>query len=595
MKALLFILAFLPLTSAALQVGFYATTCPQAESTVQSVISNRFLTDRTITAALLRMYFHDCFVNGCDASLLIAPTNSTQSEQSAGPNLTVRGFDIIDEAKSKLEAICPNTVSCSDIIALATRDAVVQSSGPNYTIPTGRRDGLRSDPNDVNLPGPSLTVSEALQFFTSKGFSLNDMVILLGGHTVGVSHCTFFRDRMENFNGTGAPDPTLDQKLLANLKQICGPAQKPLDQDSTAFLDQNTSFIVDNSYYKQLLIGRGILQIDEELAFDNSTASFVKMLASNATSFFQLFVDALVRLGNVEVLEGKAGEVRKNCSIFNAMLPSSPPVPSPTKSPSPSPSPTPSASKSPSPSLSPLPSPSKSPSPSPSPLQSPSESPSPSPSPLPSPSKSPSPLLAPSPAKSLSPSPSPTPSATKSPSPSLSPLSSPSKSPSPSPSPLKSPSKSPSPPPSPLPSPSKSPSSLPAPSPSKSSSPSPSHSPLSPPSKSPSPSSSPPSTPKSSSPSPSPFSSPSKTPSPSPLPSPSKSPSPLTSPSKSPSPSPSPSRSPSPSPLRAPSRAPSPSPSPLQAPSRSPSPSPLRAPSRSPSPSPSKAPSPSPL
>ncbi|KAJ3706159.1 hypothetical protein LUZ61_009864 [Rhynchospora tenuis] len=179
MKALVLILAFLPLTLATLQVGFYATTCPKAESTVQSVIANRFSKDPTVTAALLRMYFHDCFVNGCDASLLIAPTNSTQSERSAGPNLTVRGFDVIDEAKSKLEAICPNTVSCSDIIALATRDAVVQSGGPNYTIPTGRRDGLRSDPNDVSLPGPSLTISEALQFFIEKGFSLNDMVVLL--------------------------------------------------------------------------------------------------------------------------------------------------------------------------------------------------------------------------------------------------------------------------------------------------------------------------------------------------------------------------------------------------------------------------------
>lgn len=292
----------------------------------------------------------------------------------------MRGFEIIAEIKSKLEAVCPNTVSCADIIALATRDAVVQSGGLNYSVPTGRRDGLRSDPSDVNLPGPSLAVPEALQFFTAKGFSLNDMVILLGCHTVGVAHCIFFRDRLEDFNGSGLPDPTLDLKLLAKLNRTCGPVQKPLDRDRTAFLDQNTSFFIDNSYYKQLLIRRGILQIDEELAFDNSTATFVKTLASNPSGFLQLLADALVKLGNVEVLEGSAGEIRKNCSIFNALLP--PPIQPPSSSPLPPLSPSPPNS----PSASPLPSLTNSPSSSPSPSW--SNSPSASSS-LPSPSNLP--------------------------------------------------------------------------------------------------------------------------------------------------------------------------------------------------------------
>ncbi|KAJ4759928.1 Peroxidase [Rhynchospora pubera] len=356
MRTLLIVLSFLPLTLATLQVGFYKNSCPQAESIVESVIENRFFNDFSITAALLRMYFHDCFVNGCDASILIASTDDTPSEQDAGPNLTVRGFDIIAEIKSNLEAVCPNTVSCADIIALATRDAVVQSGGLNYSVPTGRRDGLRSDPNDVDLPNPSLTVSQALQFFTAKGISLNDMVVLLGCHTVGVAHCVFFRDRLQDFNGSGLPDPTLNRTLLTKLNKTCGPVQKPLNQDKTAFLDQNTSFFVDNSYYKQLLVGKGILQIDEELAFDSSTANFVKTLASNSSGFLQLLADALVRMGNVQVLEGTAGEIRKNCSIFNSMLP--PPVSSPVPPPSPPLSPpiAPSVPPSPSPLLPPAPS-----------------------------------------------------------------------------------------------------------------------------------------------------------------------------------------------------------------------------------------------
>ena len=63
-------------------------------------------------------------LKGCDASILIDTVGNNVSEKAAGPNQTVRGFEIIDEAKAKLESACPGVVSCADIIALATRDAV---------------------------------------------------------------------------------------------------------------------------------------------------------------------------------------------------------------------------------------------------------------------------------------------------------------------------------------------------------------------------------------------------------------------------------------------------------------------------------------
>ncbi|XP_028069303.1 peroxidase 44-like [Camellia sinensis] len=313
----IFLCLLVPIVTAQLRVGFYSSTCPRAEQIVRQAVQKQFSTDRSITPALLRMHFHDCFVKGCDASILIDSTQTTQSEKDAFPNQSVRGFDLIDEAKSNLEAVCPRTVSCADIITLATRDSVALAGGPNYTVPTGRRDGLVSDPNLVNLPGPSLSVSQALQFFTAKKLTLNDMVTLLGAHTVGVAHCGFFQNRLSNFQGSGKPDPTMDPTLVSKLFQLCGTQSRPLSQDPTAFLDQNTSFIFDNEYYHQIKLKRGVMQIDQELALDKASAPIVTGFASNAIGFQQGFAKAIVKMGGIEVLVGNNGEIRKNCRVFN--------------------------------------------------------------------------------------------------------------------------------------------------------------------------------------------------------------------------------------------------------------------------------------
>ncbi|KAL0436289.1 UNVERIFIED_CONTAM: Peroxidase 60 [Sesamum radiatum] len=297
-----------------LQVGFYKGKCgiTDVEAIVGRVVLAQFMKDPTITAALLRMQFHDCFVNGCDASILLDGNNT---EKTAGPNLSVRGYEIIDAAKAAVEAICPGVVSCADIIVMATRDAVALSGGGRYIVQTGRRDGTTSSAKNVDLPAPSISVSDSIKAFEKKGLDANDMVYLLGGHTVGVAHCSLFQDRLYNFQKTGKPDPTMDSSLLTALRARC-PQNTTID--NMANLDQNplSSMIVDNSYYRQIILHRGVLQIDQELALDPLSKPTVTAIA-NGFDFSTRFGQAMIKLGAVQVLTGKQGEIRRSCRATN--------------------------------------------------------------------------------------------------------------------------------------------------------------------------------------------------------------------------------------------------------------------------------------
>ncbi|XP_019096781.1 PREDICTED: peroxidase 57-like [Camelina sativa] len=304
------ILFIVPVTFAQLRVGFYNNSCPTAETIVRNLVTDEFESDPTITAALLRMHFHDCFVGGCDGSILL---NSTDSERFVGPNLSVRGFELIDEIKTELEAQCPSNVSCADIMALATRDSVSLAGGPNYNIPTGRRDGLTTNANGVfDLIGPTASVAAFLSFFGERMLNTFDAVALLGAHTVGVGSCDLFEDRLTNFGGTGLPDPSMDSNLVANLTSICTASENP----STG-LDRSTPLTFDNAFFGQIRASRGVLQLDQRLATDEATSSVVAQYAADNDLFKRQFAIAMVKMGAVGILTGENGDIRTNCWAFN--------------------------------------------------------------------------------------------------------------------------------------------------------------------------------------------------------------------------------------------------------------------------------------
>ncbi|XP_038893695.1 peroxidase 60 [Benincasa hispida] len=300
-------------SSGALQVGFYEGKCGfrDVESIVEGVVTGALKRDRTLVAALLRLHFHDCFISGCDASLLLDGSNS---EKAAPPNLSVRGYDLIDAVKIQVEKACPGVVSCADIIAMATRDAVNWAGGGRYGVETGRRDALQPA-NIVDLPGPSISVNDSIAAFSKRNLNVTDMVYLLGGHTVGVSRCIFFMDRLYNYKNTGEPDPTIDPWFLDDLQTRC---PQDSDGENTVFLDQNfmSSFVVDNSFHKQISRRRGILEIDQQLALDPLTKDFVSNVAFRSDFAFK-FGQAMIKMGRFQVLTGSEGEIRRTCEAVN--------------------------------------------------------------------------------------------------------------------------------------------------------------------------------------------------------------------------------------------------------------------------------------
>lgn len=74
-------------------------------------------------------------LQGCDASVLLDDTENFVGEKTAGPNLnSLRGFEVIDAIKSELESVCPQTVSCADILATVARDSVLLVCAQSYQI-----------------------------------------------------------------------------------------------------------------------------------------------------------------------------------------------------------------------------------------------------------------------------------------------------------------------------------------------------------------------------------------------------------------------------------------------------------------------------
>ncbi|VFQ99891.1 unnamed protein product [Cuscuta campestris] len=297
---------------------FYDGSCPRALEIVKSVVAKAVFEDPRMAASLLRLHFHDCFVQGCDASMLLDKSGGMRSEKISNPNRnSARGYEVIDEIKEAVERECPRTVSCADILALAARDSVVLAGGPYWEVPLGRRDSRSSSlsGSNHNIPAPTDTFDTILAKFNLQGLGLLDLVALSGSHTIGSARCATFRQRLYNQTGTGQPDPALDESYAAGLRKRCPESG---EGDGNLFhLDFFSPATFDNSYFINLLVHTGLLRSDQILAEDEAALRLVEAYAESGEVFFRQFAMSMVKMGNISVLSGSMGEVRRNCRKIN--------------------------------------------------------------------------------------------------------------------------------------------------------------------------------------------------------------------------------------------------------------------------------------
>lgn len=217
-----------------------------------------------------------------------------------------------------------------------------QSGGPTWEVPKGRKDGRISKASDTRqLPAPIFNISQSQQSFSQRGLSLQDLVALsgnksmpkpknmmlilviefrkltilclVGGHTLGFSHCSSFQNRIHDFNSTFDIDPTLNPSFATSLRQVCPMHNKVRSAGATMDISTTT---FDNMYYKLLLQGKSLFSSDQALLTTPKTKALVSKFAGSQRAFDKAFVKSMIKMSSIT----GGQEIRLDCKVVRWLL-----------------------------------------------------------------------------------------------------------------------------------------------------------------------------------------------------------------------------------------------------------------------------------
>ncbi|KAK3018598.1 hypothetical protein RJ639_004930 [Escallonia herrerae] len=238
-----------------LRFSVYQDSCPEAESIIFSWVDRAVSEDPRMAASLLRLHFHDCFVN---------------------------------------------------------------ASGPSWEVQMGRRDSISASKTaaNSNIPGPRSDVATLVAKFQNVGLNLNDMITLSGAHTIGKARCSTFSSRL-NASDSDRNGGDVNLNFLQSLQQLCSQSNGNSPQ-TLAQLDLVTPSTFDNQYYVNLISGEGLLPSDQALVTgDDQTHEIVQSYADDPAIFFEEFKKSMLKMGSLGQLTEDNGEIRQNCRNVN--------------------------------------------------------------------------------------------------------------------------------------------------------------------------------------------------------------------------------------------------------------------------------------
>lgn len=252
-------------------------------------------------------------MQGCDASILLdtTPTGEEVEKKARHNGPLVRGYEVVDDIKAELEKACPGVVSCADILAFATRDSLVYSGVPVYAVAGGRRDVRASLAVNVedNLPLPDATAEDNIRLFQKKGMTLEDLVLLVGAHSIGSAHCSVvagrFRDKEKE------KDIDRGYWLKMQTMTVCQSESQDVP------FDPYSHHKMDSRFYKELLTNKALIESDHNLAREPRANNVMKKLVDDQPGWLAKFTNAMKKLGETEVFVGDQGEIRKQCRAVN--------------------------------------------------------------------------------------------------------------------------------------------------------------------------------------------------------------------------------------------------------------------------------------
>uniref|UniRef100_A0ACD5TXT9 Uncharacterized protein n=1 Tax=Avena sativa TaxID=4498 RepID=A0ACD5TXT9_AVESA len=302
--------------------------------TVKRIVTEAIGGDKGVGAALIRLVFHDCWVNGCDGSVLVdtKPYGGGKTEKLAENNIGLAGFDVIDKIKSQLDSP-EKQLSCADIVVLAAREATYNLSRGNidYPVNTGRTDGVVSSASaaDAVLPPSTFDFEQLKANFAAKGFDTKELVALSGAHVVGVARESSFADRLNDTTATPI-SPDYKDALAEDVKKHPIQPNNIRDKDET-FRDKagyvvetgvdtsdGAKGVMDNTYYHANLQNRVLFRSDWELRNDMSgqAGNAMETFKRDAREWYTEFGKAMAKLSQLKA-QGPRFENRTDCKVIN--------------------------------------------------------------------------------------------------------------------------------------------------------------------------------------------------------------------------------------------------------------------------------------